>query len=329
MAQITRRPAAACQSRGGNGIYPLMVDGMDVFDRRLVRLRRERAAANWDAHDFLFREVAERLAERLDDVRRRFPMALELGRRGDALTAAIRTRAGIETIVHAGLSPSAVHGASALAVAADEEALPFRDSAFDLVTSSLSLHWVNDLPGALAQARRALKPDGLFLAAMFGGGTLAELREALMDAEMEEEGGVSPRVSPFADVRDMGALLQRAGFALPVVDVDTITVTYADPLALMRDLRGMGETNAVKARRSGFLRRATLGRAVETYRNRHADADGRIPTTFRVLFVTAWAPAASQPKPLRPGSAAARLADALGEVETSLRIKATPRREGN
>jgi SAM-dependent methyltransferase len=301
-----------------------MVDGMDVFDRRLVRLRRERAAANWAAHDFLFREVAERLAERLDDVRRRFPLALELDRRGDALTAAIQARAGIETIVHAGLSPAAVRDAGGPAVAADEEALPFRDDAFDLVVSSLALHWVNDLPGALAQVRRALKPDGLFLAALFGGGTLAELRDALMDAEMTEEGGASPRVSPFADVRDMGALLQRAGFALPVVDVDTIAVTFPDALALMKDLRGMGETNAVKARRSGFLRRATLGRAVEAYRDRHGDADGRIPATFRVLFVTAWAPATSQPKPLRPGSASARLADALGTREVGTGIRTTP-----
>lgn len=306
-----------------------MVDGMDVFDRRLVRLRRERAAANWADHDFLFREVAERLAERLDDVRRRFPLALELGRRGGALTAAIQTRAGIETIAHAGLSLSAVRDAGDVAVVADEEALPFRDGVFDLVTSSLSLHWVNDLPGALTQVRRALKPDGLFLAALFGGGTLAELRDALMDAEMEEEGGVSPRVSPFADVRDMGALLQRAGFALPVVDVDTITVTFPDTLALMKDLRGMGETNAVKARRSDFLRRATLGRAAQVYRDRHGDSAGRIPATFRVMFVTAWAPASSQPKALRPGSATARLADALGEIETSTGVRAAPKRGDN
>lgn len=302
-----------------------MVDGMDVFDRRLVRLRRERAAANWASHDFLFREVAERLAERLDDVRRRFPVALELGRRGDALTAALETRAGIEALIHTGLSPSTVRDTGGPAVAADEEALPFRDGAFDLIVSSLSLHWVNDLPGALAQARRALKSDGLFLAALFGGGTLAELRDALMDAEMEEEGGVSPRVSPFADVRDMGALLQRAGFALPVVDVDTITVTFPDALALMTDLRGMGETNSVKTRRSGFLRRATLGRAAQIYRDRHGDSDGRIPATFRVMFVTAWAPAASQPKPLRPGSATVRLADALGETENSTGIRTVPR----
>ena len=301
-----------------------MADGMDVFDRRLVRLRRERAARRWYDHDFLFREVAERLTERLDDIRRDFPLALEWGRRGDALGTALRQRAGIGTVVHAGLSPSSVLDAGPSAVVADEEALPFRDNTFDLIASLLSLHWVNDLPGALAQARRALKPDGLFLAALFGGGTLAELRDALMDAEMQEEGGVSPRVSPFADVRDMGGLLQRAGFALPVVDADTITVTFPDALALMKDLRGMGETNAVKARRAGFLRRATLARTVEVYRARHADADGRIPATFRIIFVTAWAPSATQQKPLRPGSATARLADALDVREVGTGIKAGP-----
>ncbi len=299
-----------------------MAEGMDIFDRRLVRLRRERAVARWSDHDFLFREVAERLAERLGDVRREFPLALELGRRGDALGVALRDRPGIGAVIHSGWSPST---GDALAVAADEEALPFKDAAFDLIVSSLALHWVNDLPGALAQARRALKPDGLFLAALFGGGTLTELRDALMDAEMEVEGGVSPRVSPFADVRDMGGLLQRAGFALPVVDVDTITVTFPDSLALMKDLRGMGETNAVKARRDGFLRRATLGRAAQLYRERHGDTDGRIPATFRVLFITAWAPSASQPKALRPGSAVARLADALDAREVGTGIKAGQR----
>ena len=302
-----------------------MAEGMDVFDRRLVRLRRERAAARWSDHDFLFREVAERLAERLGDVRREFPLALELGRRGDALGTELHNRPTIGTIIHSGLSLSAIAGSGALAVAADEEALPFKDGIFDLIVSSLALHWVNDLPGALAQARRALKPDGLFLAALFGGGTLAELRDALMDAEMEEEGGVSPRVSPFADVRDMGGLLQRAGFALPVVDADTITVTFPDALALMKDLRGMGETNAVKARRTGFLRRATLARAAEAYRARYGGPDGRIPATFRIIFVTAWAPSATQQKPLRPGSAATRLADALDAREVGTGIKAGQR----
>lgn len=303
-----------------------MADGMDVFDRRLIRLRHARAAANWAAHDFLFREVAGRLAERLDDVRRHFPVALELGRRGGALTAALEGRAGIGTVVHVGSAPFALRGASAMAVAADEEALPFRDGAFDLIVSSLALHWVNDLPGALLQIRRVLKPDGLFLAALFGGGTLAELREALTEAELAEEGGISPRVSPFVDVPDMGGLLQRAGFALPVVDVDTITVTFPDAIALMKDLRGMGETNAVKARRAGFLRRATLVHAAGIYRQRHGDGAGRIPATFRILFAAAWAPAPSQPKPLRPGSAATHLAEVLGGIEQSTGVKAGPGR---
>jgi SAM-dependent methyltransferase len=219
----------------------------------------------------------------------------------------------------------AARGTGALRLAADEEALPFADASFDLALSCLSLHWVNDLPGALVQLRRALKPDGLFLAAMLGAGTLDELRGAWVEAESAEEGGVSPRVSPFADLADAAALLQRAGFALPVADADTITVTWPDPFALMRELRGMGETNAAEGRRRAPSRRGTLLAAAAAYAERHADADGRIPATFRVLYLSGWAPAADQPKPLRPGSATARLADALDAEERPAGDKARPR----
>jgi SAM-dependent methyltransferase len=210
------------------------------------------------------------------------------------------------------------------ALAADEETLPFAEASFDAVFSLLSLHWVNDLPGALVQIRRALKPDGLFLAALLGGETLTELRGALMQAEIEEEGGAGPRVSPFADVAQAGGLLQRAGFALPVADVDSITVSYPDAFRLMQDLRGMGETNAVAAHRRTASRRATLMRAAALYSERHADQDGRLPATFQVVYLTAWAPHESQPQPLRPGSAKARLADALGTEEQSAGEKADP-----
>jgi SAM-dependent methyltransferase len=202
-----------------------------------------------------------------------------------------------------------------LRVRADDEALPFGDKSLDLVVSGLSLHLVNDLPGTLVQVRRALKPDGLFLAALLGGNTLTELRNALLAAEEELEGGASPRVAPFADVQNLGALLQRAGFALPVVDADTITVTYADPLALMRELRAMGATNALGARRKVTLRRATLLRALALYRERFGLANGRVPATFEIVTLTAWAPHASQQQPLQPGTAKMRLADALGTVE--------------
>src|SRR5512134_3494884 len=251
-----------------------MPDSMTVFDRALIRRRRDRAAKSLAEHDFLYREVADRLADRLDDVNRRFPLALDLGCHTGALATALAGRGGIETLVHCDLSPRMAALAPAPAVAGDEEALPFAERAFDLVLSSLSLHWVNDLPGALTQIRRALKPDGLFLAAMPGGQTLKELRQALAEAEIGEEGGLSPRISPFVDVRDAGNLLVRAGFALPVADVETITVSYPDPLSLLRDLRGMGEANAVLERRRGPSRRATLLTALARYGEIYGDADG-------------------------------------------------------
>jgi SAM-dependent methyltransferase len=192
--------------------------------------------------------------------------------------------------------------------------LPFGEGRFDAVLSGMQLHWVNDLPGTLVQLNRALVPDGLLLLALPGGETLIELRQSLMAAELELEGGASPRVSPFLDVRDAGMLLQRAGFALPVVDVDRITVSYADPLRLMRELGAMGEANALHARRSGPLRRWTLARACETYRERYGSPeDGRVPATFDILFLTAWKAHPDQPKALRRGSGRVDLAAALGK----------------
>ena len=294
-----------------------MPDAMNVFDRRIVRLHRDRAAGGLAENDFLLREVGERLADRLDDVKRRFPLALDLGCHTGELGRLLGVRGGLESLVHCDLSPAMATKASGLRLAADEEALPFGAGTFDLVASLLSLHWVNDLPGALTQIRHALKPDGLFLAAMLGGETLKELRQALAEAEIAVEGGLSPRVSPFAGVRDAGGLLQRAGFALPVVDTETLTVIYSDPLKLIADLRAMGETNAIIERRQGLTRRATLAEAAERYRKAFADPEGRIPATFQVIYITGWSPHDSQPKPLRPGSAKASLADALGAGELS------------
>ena len=287
---------------------------MNVFDRRLVRQNRDRAASGLGAHDFLFREVGERLADRLDDVTRRFPRALDLGCHAGELAATLRGRGGIEMLVQCDLSPAMARRAATNGnptLAANEELLPFAPESFDLVISNLSLHWVNDLPGCLVQIRQCLKPDGLFLATMLGGDTLAELRQALMEAELATTGGVSPRVSPFADLRDAGSLLQRAGFALPVVDGDRLTATYPDILALMRDLRGMGETNAVQARPRRFARRTLFAHADHLYR-RTAASDGRLPATFQILTMTAWAPDAAQQQALPRGSARTRLADALG-----------------
>ncbi|CAA7621241.1 methyltransferase domain-containing protein [Magnetospirillum sp. SS-4] len=288
---------------------------MRIFDRALVRKHRDRAAPGFASHDFLVREVAERLADRLDDVTRRFPTALDLGCHTGEMADTLKGRGGIETLVQCDLSPAMAAHAAANGhptLAADEEWLPFAPASFDLVISSLSLHWVNDLPGTLAQIRRVLKPDGLFLAAVLGAGTLTELRQSLMEAELAEEGGVSPRVSPFADVRDLGALLQRAGFALPVVDTDAIAVTYADPMRLLADLRGMGETNAVAEQRKGLTRRATLLHAISAYQGRFAGPDGRLPATFQVMTLTGWAPHPGQQKPLAPGAATHHLSDILG-----------------
>jgi len=289
---------------------------MIVFNRQSVRQHRDRAATSLSEHDFLFRETAIRLVDRLGDVTRTFSSALDLGCHGGEVAAALNEIGGPETLVQCDLSPKLAQLArtagSPLALSADEEAQPFGEQAFDLVLSNLSLHWVNDLPGALAQARRSLKPDGLFLGALLGGDTLNELHHALKTAEIEIEGGLSPRLSPFADVRDVGNLLTRAGFSLPVADREVITVSYPDAFKLMSDLRGMGETNANILRRTGFSRRATLMRAAEIYHQEFADENGRVPATFEVVFLTAWAPHESQPKPLRPGSAQGRLADALG-----------------
>jgi NADH dehydrogenase [ubiquinone] 1 alpha subcomplex assembly factor 5 len=286
-------------------------DPLRLFDRKAVRLHRARAARAPAGADFLVHEAAERLTERLDDMTRPFPQALDLGCRAGVLARRLAGRCGIERLVHADATVAYARLVPAPALLAEAEALPFAPGSFDLVLSNLDLHWTNDLPGALLQLRHALKPDGLLLASLFAGGTLAELRQAWLEAELAEEGGASPRVAPFADARDLGHLLQRAGFALPVVDTDTIRVTYPDALALMRDLRAMGESNAVRERRRQFTRRATLMRAVLRYAELFAGAEGRIPASFELVTLTAWAPHQSQAKPLRPGSAQARLADAL------------------
>lgn len=267
-----------------------------LFDRRAWRAHRGRAA---EGADFLHVEVAERLIDRLNLVNREFAAILDLGARDGALARLLPARGGARLVVAAEPSARLLAGAPAPRVCADPELIPFRDASFDLVASCLALHWCADLPGALVQLRRALKPDGLLLAALFGGSTLVELRTALFEAELAEEGGVSPRVSPTVELGDAAGLLQRAGFAMPVTDSETITVTYPDVLALMRDLRGMGETNALAARRR-FLSRKTLSRAADIYNERFAAQDGRITATFEVLFLTGWTPHPDQAKS-RPG----------------------------
>jgi len=290
-----------------------------IFDRALLRQRRRRAAALGPA-TFLLDRVADDLADRLAAVLRRFELAVDLGTPGNAVRAALAGRGSVGKII--ATDTLSDFSRSAPSVVADEEALPFGTEKLDLVVSGLALHFVNDLPGALLQIRRALKPDGLFLAALLGGDTLTELRQSFAAAESEVEGGVSPRVAPFADLRDLGALLQRAGFALPVTDVDRLTVRYENVFALMRDLRRMGATNTLLARRRTPLKRATLLRMAEIYGQRFADADGRIRATFEIVWLSGWAPHPDQQQPLKPGSAKTRLADALGTREISTGEKA-------
>jgi SAM-dependent methyltransferase len=290
-----------------------------LFDRRLLRARRARAAAAQPA-TFLVDRAADDLAARLSAILRTFRLAVDLGTPTDAVRRALADRIDTVIAVDRAVPPLATN---TLAVVADEEMLPFRDESVDLVVSALALQFVNDLPGTLVQIRRALKPDGLFLAVLVGGESLNELRTAFAEAEAEIEGGVSPRVAPFADLRDLGALLQRAGFALPVTDVDRLTVRYASPLGLMRDLRHMGAGNALVERRRSPLRRATLRRVLEIYGDRFADADGRVRATFDLIWLLGWAPHESQQKPLAPGSARTRLADALRVQELPAGEKAS------
>ena len=302
--------------------------GHDIFDRRLLARRRDRAALQVSAHDFLLAHAAEDLADRLSLIRRSFPLALNLGAQHGTLSRWLRQMPGIGLMIDAEMSPQLLRQCDGPRVLVDEEMLPFRPESLDLVVSGLSLQLVNDLPGALVQIRRALKPDGLFLAAMLGGATLTELRQAFVAAESEVEGGASPRVAPFADLRDLGGLLQRAGFALPVADADLLTVGYGSALELMRDVRAMGGANILHDRRRTFLRRAPLIRAVEIYAERFARAGGRVTATFEIVTLTGWAPHVSQQTPLRPGTATARLADALGVPERETGDQADPPRSG-
>ncbi|MBF0169336.1 MAG: methyltransferase domain-containing protein [Alphaproteobacteria bacterium] len=259
-----------------------------LFDRALVRRNRVRAVSDFPAHDFLFREAAETLADRLSDVRRDFARGIEIGARGGLVASALEGRGKRPDLIgldlDARLLPPGRPG-----IVADEEALPLASASIDLIISCLALHWVNDLPGTLLQIRRALRPGGLFLGSLFGGGTLNSLRQAFLEAESEVTGGVSPRLAPMADIRDLGGLMQRAGFDQPVVDSEVLTVSYENPLSLLSDLRGMGEGNVLLARSKKPLRRAVLFRMAQLLKERFSDADGRIPVRFEVLTLTGWA----------------------------------------
>ena len=294
-----------------------------LFDRALHRRRLDRAAEGFSAAGFLKARAADDVVVRLEVIMRSFPVAVDLGARDGAFARALvesPAREKVGLLVEADLSAPMLAGRAGPRVQLDEERLPFAEESLDLVVSTLALHWTNDLPGALIQIRPALKPDGLFVGAIFGGATLTEFRQSLMQADSELSGGAGPRISPFADVLDAAALLQRAGFALPVADVDRVQVGYAHAMDLVRDLRAMGETNVLADRRP--LSRRVLARAGELYAERFSRPDGRIVATFEILTMTGWAPHPDQQQPLRPGSAKMRLADALGVREQSTGEKA-------
>ncbi|HXY57697.1 MAG TPA: methyltransferase domain-containing protein [Methylocystis sp.] len=274
-----------------------------IFDRKLARARLSKALSR-GAPDFLMRRAAEDFADRLAAIRREFPRALDLATPTGDFAEVLASR-GIAPLRAAPFLSEGAH------LVIDEELPPFAPGVFDLVVSGLALQWVNDLPGVFAQVRRALAPDGLFLAAMPGGASLNELRAALTQAEVEACGGASPRVSPFVEVRDLGGLLQRAGFALPVTDRDAFTLRYDSMFSLCHDLRRMGAANALEARARKPLARATFLRAAQIYAERFSDPDGRVRASFEIVWLSGWAPHESQQKPLKPGTAQMRLADAL------------------
>ncbi|MEO0548534.1 MAG: methyltransferase domain-containing protein [Pseudomonadota bacterium] len=289
-----------------------------LFDRTRVARNRDRASSCFETYDFFIRRESNQLLERLEDVSREFPLALDLGSHCGMTATALNDseKIGFVAALERSKKMAAVaRNADISVVNGDEEALPFRPGIFDLVTSILSMHWLNDLPGAMIQLRQALKPDGLFLGCLFGGATLSELRTSLIAAESELYGGVSPRISPMPGLQDMAGLLQRAGFALPVADIERVTVRYDHPLKLLQDLKGMGE-QAAFVRQEGQTSRRPLSRRLitrmsEVYQDQFSDPDGRIRATFEIIWLSGWAPSASQPQPLKPGSAKASLADAV------------------
>ena len=290
-----------------------MADDSRVFDRESLKAHRRRVLRRTgEPADFLARIVSEDLADRLRAVTRNFEIAVDLGGVAGAASDPILETAKIATLIRADdlVTPNDASLAG-IPLTVDAEILPFADGSLDLVVSSLVLQYVNDLPGTLVQIRKALKPDGLFLGTVIGGDTLTELRIALAEAEIEVTGGISPRVAPALDVRDAGALLQRAGFALPVVDRDPLVVRYDTLFDLARDLRAMAASNCLVERRRAPTPKALFLRAAQIYAEKFSDPDGRIRATFEVISLSGWAPHESQQQPLRPGSARASLADAL------------------
>ncbi|MGB2074637.1 MAG: methyltransferase domain-containing protein [Henriciella sp.] len=290
---------------------------LEVFDRGRVAQNRNRAVAQLDQYDFLLKRASSDLISRLDDISRSFPTVLDLGSHHGLMSEALDQHSSIGQIFaleRAGSLARQTRHRGIPTIQGDEETLPFKDGSFDLISSALSLHWINDLPGALIQIRKALKPDGLFLGCLFAAGTLSELRTSLIEAESSLTAGISPRVSPLASLQDLAGLLQRSGFALPVADIDHITVRYQHPMSLLADLRGSGEQAAFASKPGQERRplsRRMLQRTCEVYQDRFSDPDGKVRASFNIAWLSGWAPSDNQPKPLKPGSGKVSLAAAV------------------
>ncbi len=277
---------------------------ISVFNRNHLRLRRKRALPEFAKHGFLFEWSAKQIIDRLQDIKKTFPVTYSIGNRvPDDFWQQLKAQKQIETLIVSDIAKGDI--------ISDNEILPFQENSADLIVSVLDLHTINDLPGTLMQIRKILKPDGLFIACMLGGETLYELRESLMQTDIEMSSGASPRVAPFADTQTAGALLQRAGFALPVVDSEIIRVSYQTMFNLMADLRGMGESNALTARKKTFTSPVFFARAAEYYQNHFNEEDHRVTASFEIIFMIGWAPHESQQKPLRRGSAEHSLTEFL------------------
>lgn len=287
-----------------------MTDDILVFDKAALRKNRNRSAPQIKDHSFLFDWCQKEITQRLKLVNRSFPTALQIGNRTPPLD---KKGLDIETLHTMDLAENLKPD-----ILADEEFLPFKENSLDLVVNNLGLHSINDLPGHLIQVKTALKPDGLFVGTLFGGETLCELRQCLQQAELEQTGGMSPRIAPFADKIDIGALMQRSNLALPVIDSEILTVTYDNIFNLLQDLRLMGESNTLLKRPRTTPSRELFMKAGDIYRNNFAEKDGRLVATFEIIFVHGWKPHDSQQKPLIPGSAKTPMADALNTTEEKL-----------
>lgn len=289
-----------------------MTNPPEIFDRALLRTRRNKAAANITSVDYLLKFANEDILDRLSVIVRDFPVALNLGCHHGELSHQLMALSSIEEVYSQDHSYEMLSKAPGIRINCDEELLPFAPESLDLVVSSLSLQFANDLPGTLSQIKRCLKADGAFIAALLGGDSLSELRHVFLMAEEELYGGVSPRVAPFADVRDMGHLLQRAGFTLPVTDREVLKVRYPSAMHLMKELQAMGASNCLQNRSNVHNTKTLFEKVCELYTQHYADEDGRITASFEIIYLMGWAPHPDQPKPLAPGSGTVNLKDVFG-----------------